>query len=318
MMTASARLDPQVEALRRELLAAGIQPLHELTVDEAREAERLELRPAVAEAVAKVIDRTLPGPAGEIGARFYLPDTPEPRPTLVYFHGGGWVLGSLDAVDAVCRRLANAARCAVVSVDYRLAPEYPFPAGPDDCFAAIRWVAEHGGEHGLDGDRLAVGGASAGGNLAAAVTLLARREGPPLLFQLLVYPPLDHRAATRTQRIRLDRPFFSAEDLAWCWRNYLVDEEDGEKPLASPLRAVDLRGLPSALLIAAELDPLCDEAELYVARLREANVPARLARFDGVAHGFFSLSDRLDAAAEAQALAASALRDAFAHRVARV
>jgi acetyl esterase/lipase len=317
-MTASARLHPQVEELRLELLAAGNRPLHELTVGEAREAERLELRPAVAEPVAEVVDRTLPGPAGEIGARFYLPDTPEPGPAFVYFHGGGWVLGSLDAVDAVCRRLANAAGFAVVSVDYRLAPEHPFPGGLDDCYAAIRWVAEHGSEHGLDRDRLAVGGASAGGNLAAAVTLLARRQGPPLLFQLLVYPPLDHRAATGAERMRLDRPFFSAEDLAWCWRNYLGDEEDGESPLASPLRAVDLRGLPPALLITAELDPLCDEAELYAARLREANVPARLARFDGVAHGFFSLSERLDAAAEAQALAASALRDAFAHRVAQV
>jgi acetyl esterase len=318
-MTASARLHPQVEALRRELLETGIRPLHELTVDEAREAERLELRPAVAEPVAEVVDRTLPGPAGEIATRFYLPDAPQPLPTLVYFHGGGWVLGSLDAVDAVCRRLANAASCAVVSVGYRRAPEHPFPAGLEDCYAATRWVAEHGSEHGLNEDGLAVGGASAGGNLAAAVALLAReRRGPALVFQLLVYPPLDHQAVTGAQRIRLDRPFFSTEDLAWCWRNYLVDEEDGASPLASPLRAVDLRGLPPALLITAELDPLCDESELYAARLREANVPARLARFDGVPHGFFSLADRLDAAAEAQALAASALREALAHRVARV
>jgi acetyl esterase/lipase len=318
-MTAAAGLHAQLEALRRELLAAGIRPVHELTVVEAREAERLEPRPASAEPVAEVVDRALPGPAGEMAARFYRPDAPQPCPALVYFHGGGWVLGSLNAVDAVCRRLANAARCAVVSVDYRLAPEHPFPAGLEDCYAATRWVAECGGEHGLDGNRLAVGGASSGGNLAAAVALLARRRGgPPLLFQLLVYPPLDHRAADRAQRMRLDRPFFSAEDLAWCWRKYLADDEDGANPLASPLRAVDLRGLPPALLITAELDPLCDESELYAARLREANVPAQVARFDGVAHGFFSLSDRLDAAAEAQALAAAALRGAFAVPAARV
>lgn len=317
-MTEPRRLHPQVEALRRELLAAGIRPVHELTVAEAREAERKELRPVLVDPVAEVVDRAVPGPAGEIAVRVYRPHIPEPCPALVYFHGGGWVLGSLDAVDAVCRTLANTAACAVVSVAYRRAPEHPFPAGLEDCFAAARWVVEDGGEHGLDGARLAVGGASAGGNLAAAVTLLAReRGGPAFVFQLLVYPPLDHRAETASLRLRLPQPFFSGEDLAWCWRRYLADEKAGANPLASPLRAVDLQGLPPALVITAELDPLRDEAELYAARLREANVPVQLARFDGVPHGFFSLADRLDAAAEAQSLAAAALRNAFALAEAR-
>jgi acetyl esterase len=231
---------------------------------------------------------------------------------LLYLAGGGWVLGSLDSVDPLCRRLANAASCAVVSIDYRRAPENPFPAGLDDCYAAARWIAEHGAQHGLDASRLAVGGTSAGGNLAAAVAHLAReRGGPPLALQLLVYPPLDHRAATPSMRRRAEPPFFGPEDVAWCWSHYLADPAHGKSTLASPLRASDLRGLPPALAITAGLDPLRDEAELYAARLHEAGVPTQLVRFDGVMHGFFSLSDELDAAAEAQELAASALRRAF-------
>jgi acetyl esterase len=313
------RLHPQAEALRRERLAAGVRPLHELSVTEAREAELSELGPTGTVPVAQIVDRTLPGPAGEIPVRLYLSNAARPLPVLVYFSGGGWVLGSLDTVDAVCRRLANAASCAVVSVAYRRAPENPFPAGLEDCYAATRWTAEHGGEHGLDGERLAVGGASAGGNLAAAVALLAReRGGPRLVVQLLVYPPLDHRVAIPSMRERSDPPSFSPEDVAWCWSHYLADPADGESPLASPLRAGDLRGLPPALVITAELDPLRYDDELYAARLREANVPVELVRFDGMAHGFFSRTDKLDAASEAQEIAASALRQAFEPTLARI
>jgi acetyl esterase len=305
-------LHPQVEALRRQRLAARVQPLHQLCVAEARDAELAELERTKPEHVAEVVDHTLPGPAGETPIRVYLPGAARPLPALVYFFGGGWVLGSLETADAVCRRLANAAACAVVSVSYRRAPENPFPAGLEDCYAAICWVAGHGAEHGLDGGRLAVGGASSGGNLAAAVALRAReRGGPRLSFQLLVYPPLDHRAETPSMSQSPELPFLSAEDVAWCWSHYLADAADGESLLASPLRASYLRGLPPALVITAELDPLRDEGELYAARLREAEVAAELVRFDGMVHGFFSLADRLDAAAEAQALAAAALRTAF-------
>ena len=305
-------LHPQVEALRRKGLAAGARPLHELSVAEAREAESSELRPVSSEPVARVLERRLPGPEGDIPARVYVPDAARPPAVLVYFVGGGWVLGSLKAADPVCRTIANAAACAVVSVDYRRAPENPFPAGLEDCYSAARWVAEHGPEHGLDSKRVAVGGASAGGNLAASVALLAReRGGPDLRLQVLVYPPLDHRAATTSAHESIPSPFFGAKDLRWCWSHYLADAKDGESPLASPLRAQDLRGLPPALVITAEHDPARGEGELYAARLIEAGVPAELAPFDGVAHGFFSLSDRLDAAAEAQALVASALRRAF-------
>ncbi len=316
---APTRLHPQVELLRRRWFEAGVRPVHELSVAEAREAERSELEHLTSEPVAEVLDRTLPGPAGAIAARVYLPNATHPLPVLLYLVGGGWVLGSLETADPVCRRLANAASCAVVSIAYRRAPEHPFPAGLEDCYAATCWIAEHGAQHGLDAGRLAVGGTSAGGNLAAAVAHLAReRDGPSLAFQLLVYPPLDHRAATPSMRRRPDRPFFGPEDVAWCWSHYLADPAHGESPLASPLRASDLRGLPPALVITAELDPVRDEAELYAARLREADVPTELVRFDGVIHGFFSLSDELDVAAEAQELAAAALRRAFAATVADV
>lgn len=305
------RLDPQVEFYGRERQAAGARPLHELSVAQAREAELAELEPAHREPVDRVLERVLPGPGGEIRVRVYAPEADPRLPVLMYFFGGGWVLGSLAAVDPVCRRLANATPCAIVSVAYRRAPENPFPAGLEDCYAATCWVAEHGAELGLDPGRLAVGGASAGGNLAAAVALLAReRGGPALGLQLLVYPLLDHRADLSAHDA-LDPLFFGPADLAWCWSHYLAEPEDGDNPLASPLRAHDLRGLPAALVITAEMDPLRGQGELYAARLDEADVPVQLVRFDGAVHGFFSKADVFDAGAEAQALAASALRRTF-------
>jgi acetyl esterase len=307
-----SRLHPQVEALRERRLAAGIRPVHELSVADARAAERAGPSANTPEAMVEVRDFVLAGPAAPIAARMYMPDVPSPMPVLVYFFGGGWVLGSLDTAEPVCRRLANVAACAVVSIGYRRAPENRFPAAVEDCYAATCWVAEHGDRHGLDATRLAVGGASSGGNLAAAVAMLARDRGPSLVFQLLVYPPLDHRATTPSMREPSQRPFFGPADVAWCWSHYLADPSDGESPSASPLRAGDLRGLPPALVITAEFDPLRDEGELYAARLREDGVPTELVRFDGVMHGFFSLADELDAAIEAQELAASALRRAFA------
>jgi len=309
---AGGRLDPQVEAYLRERRAAGARPVHELSVAEARQTELAELEPATPERVREVLERTIPGPECDIVVRIYLVRAARPLPVLVYFFGGGWVLGSLAAADPVCRRLANATPCAVVSVAYRRAPENPFPAGLEDCYAATFWVAEHAAELGLDPTRLAVGGASAGGNLAAAVALLAReRGGPTLALQLLVYPPLDHRADTPSMHQELDPRLFGGKDVTWCWSHYLAEPAHGDSPLASPLRVQDPHGLPAALVITAELDPLRDEGELYAARLADAGVPTELVRFDGAIHGFFSRADRFDAAAEAQRLAASALGRRF-------
>jgi acetyl esterase len=303
-----------VEALRERRIAAGRRPVRELSVAEAREAERTELEQrGEPEPVAEVVDGSLPGPAGPIPIRLYRPQSVQPLPVLVYFFGGGWVTGSLDTGDGVCRRIANSTPCAVVAVSYRRAPEHRFPAAVEDCDAATRWVAEHGAELGIDPRRLAVGGVSAGGNLAAACAQLAHGRGAPSLrLQFLVYPPLDYRADTRSMRETVDPVFFDRSDLAWCWAHYLARDSDGESPLASPLRAPNVRGLPPALVITAELDPLRDEGELYASRLAAAGVPTELVRFEGMVHGFYSMNGVLGAAEQAQAVTAAALRRALA------
>jgi acetyl esterase/lipase len=306
---------PQVDALRRRQIAAGMRPVRGLSVAEARAADAAEVDGRAGgepEPVTDVVDTCFPGPGGAIPARRYRPFSAPPLPVLVYFFGGGWVMGSLDAADGVCRRVANATPCAVVAVEYRRAPEARFPAAVEDCYAATRWVAEHGAELGIDSGRLAVGGASAGGNLAAAVTHLSRERGAPAIcFQLLVYPPLDHASNTASRRETVDPVFFDRDDLAWCWKHYLAHESDGESPLASPLRAADLSGLPAALVITAEHDPLRDEGELYAKRLAAAGVPTQVERFEGVVHGFYSMNGVLDAAEQAQELTVSALRRAL-------
>jgi acetyl esterase len=307
-------LRADVEALRRRRIATGRRPIRDLSVAEAREAERTELEQrGEPEPVAEVVDGSLPGPAGPLPIRVYRPQSVQPLPVLVYFFGGGWVTGSLDTGDGVCRRIANSTPCAVVAVSYRRAPEHRFPAAVEDCDAATCWVAEHGAELGVDPRRLAVGGVSAGGNLAAACAQLAHGRGAPSLrLQFLVYPPLDYRADTPSMRETVDPVFFDRNDLAWCWTHYLARDSDGESPLASPLRAPNVCGLPPALVITAELDPLRDEGELYASRLAAAGVPTELVRFEGMVHGFYSMNGVLGAAEQAQAVTAAALRRALA------
>ncbi len=294
-------------------MSAYPQPLSEMTVAEARARERSSLRSRVAvpEPVDEVVELALPGPGGSIPARLYLPaGRARPAPALVWFPGGGWILGSLEAADLVCRKLANETPCAVVAVQYRLAPEHRFPAAVDDCVAATAWVAENAGGIGLDPTRIAVGGASAGGNLAAVVALLARdRGGPRAALQLLVYPPTDRRAQG-------DTAFPGAFDRAgadWCWSHYLGDDS-GEDLRASPLRASDFRGLPPALLIAAEHDALLEEGRLYAETLAAAGVETERVCYEA-AHGFFSTPGSPSSEA-ARARAVSALRRAFGDDVA--
>jgi len=265
------------------------------------------------EQVARVEDRTLPGPAGEIPVRVYAPEgEEEPRPGVVYFHGGGFVMGSLETHDATCRSLANASGCTVVSVDYRLAPEHPFPAAPEDCYAATRWVASHGAELGIDPDRLAVAGDSAGGNLAAAVSLMARdRGGPALRHQVLIYPVADHGFDTPSYRENAEGYLLSRQLMEWFWGHYLARESDADHPYASPLRAPDASKLPPALVLTAEFDPLRDEGEAYAERLRAAGVPTRLSRYDGMIHGFFSMAEAMEPGRRAVDEVAAALRRAL-------
>ena len=257
-----------------------------------------------------VHDDQVAGPAGPLAIRVYRPAADGPLPVLIYFYGGGWTLGNLETCDAICRRLANSTPCVVVSASYRLAPEDPFPAAVHDCFAATGQIAARAHEFGGDAARIAVGGDSAGGNLAAVVALTARDEGgPALAAQLLVYPNTDSLAETPSMVENDDSAFFNARSVAWYRSHYLADPADAADPLVSPLRAPDLSRLPPALIITAELDPLRDEGEQYAERLADGGVPTRLSRYDGMIHGFFAMSGILDAGGQALKEAAGFLNE---------
>lgn len=286
--------------------------LFELGVEGAREALATMLSTANPEEVARVENRTFPGPAGDVPTRIYSPAGAGPHPALVFFHGGGWVLGDLDTVDGPCRALTNQAGCVVVSVDYRLAPEHKFPACLDDCAAAVRWVSQNAEALGIDGGRIAIGGDSAGGNLTATVALQNRDAGgPALCHQLLIYPVTDSRRNTPSYTTNGQGYFLSAAAMEWFWEQYLNDASEGENPLASPIRATDLSKLPPATVITAEFDPLRDEGEAYAEQLASAGVAVESRRWDGTIHGFFGMPDLLPKGKEAIAYAASRLRDSF-------
>ncbi|MBQ1074341.1 alpha/beta hydrolase [Micromonospora sp. C31] len=303
---------PQVAAYRAARAAAGAPPLYAQTLAEARAADLAAIRAGggAVEPVHEVRDTRVPGPAGDLPVRIHRPAGEGPLPTLVYFFGGGWTLGSVDTADGICRRLANAVPCQVVTVGYRLAPEHPFPAAVHDCHAALRWIAAHPGEYGVDPRRVAVGGDSAGGNLAAAVTLLARGHGGPrLAAQLLVYPNTDQSAEPGGDGE--DPLLFNRRSVAWYRGHYLADPADARHPLASPLLAEDLTGLPPALVITAEHDPLRAEGERYAHRLRDAGVPTTLTRYAGMIHGFFAMPAAFDDGRRAQDQSAAFLRARF-------
>jgi acetyl esterase len=304
-------LDPQAQSVLDHLAGLGARPYHTMTAAEARRAmagfAKLGGRPA---AVHRVEDRTIPGPGGELPIRVYTPFSGGPLAALVFFHGGGFVTSSIATHDPLCRALANGAGCVVVSVDYRLAPEYRFPAAVEDCYAAAQWVSANAAALGIDPTRVAVGGDSAGGTLAAVVARWARdRAGPPLAFQLLIYPIADYLPDLPSRREH--KYLISEPDLVWVWGHYLNNATEGADPSVAPLRAADLRRLPRALVVTAEFDPLRDEGELYAARLREAGVPVDLTRYDGMFHGFVSMAGVIDQGKLALARAAAALRSAL-------
>jgi acetyl esterase/lipase len=233
-------------------------------------------------------DRTVPGPAGapDVTVRVYDPPLEGPRPAVVYIHGGAFIAGDLDIEDMRCVRLARDAGCVVVSVDYRLAPEERFPAALDDCYAALRWTASEAASLDIDAARLGIVGASAGGNLAAAVALLARdRGGPDLAFQMLLYPCLDDRMTSPSVQVA-GTPMIDAASCAMAWSHYLDPNASTVPAYAAPARAIDLAGLPPAYVMVSELDPLRDECIEYATRLLQSGVPTELHVFAGAFHGF--------------------------------
>ncbi|MCB0246313.1 MAG: alpha/beta hydrolase, partial [Anaerolineae bacterium] len=283
--------------MRTVLLAVrvtGGKPINEMTIPEARRATQARIRRRRKPIpIASIADRTIPGPAGPIPIRLYTPEGPGPFPLVIFFHGGGFVVGDLDNDDMICRSLCHGVDCVVVSVDYRLAPEHKFPAAPDDCLAATRWAAEHAVEFNADPARIALAGDSAGGNLAAVTAMRIRDEsGPRLCGQLLIYPMTDYHTPPAPSLVANASDYLVTRDMIiWFWGHYLNDASQANHPHAAPLRAPDLSGLPPALVITAEYDPLRDEGERYAQRLQEAGVPTVCTRYDGMIHGFFVLDE---------------------------
>ena len=255
---------------------------------------------------------TIPTPNGDLPIRIYTPEGDGPLPVLVFFHGGGWVVGNLESHDATCRALTNAAGCITIAVDYRLAPEHKFPAAPEDCYEATKWAVLNVASLGGDPQRVAVGGDSAGGNLAAAVALMSGDRGAPsLAYQLLLYPVTNHSFDTESCRQNGEGYLLTKDSMVWFWDHYLENDEAGKNPYASPLQAKYINSPPPGLVITAEFDPLRDEGEAYAKRLQDAGCDIKISRYDGTIHGFFSFF-HLDAQKKALAEAAEGLRVAFA------
>ncbi|MDO8208936.1 alpha/beta hydrolase [Conexibacter sp. CPCC 206217] len=293
-------LEPQAAAFLRRLADAGAPPQHTLTPAQARSAhdDAAATVSILGEPVAEVRDVVVSGPGGEIPVRLYAPQQRERRGALVYIHGGGFVVGSLDSFDGLCRALANRAGTTVVSVDYRRAPEHRFPAALDDCLAVTGWAAAGGAEPLAEGGSVVVAGDSAGGNLAALVAIAARdRGGPPLAGQALLYPMTDATMSMPSMRELAEGYSLTAADVAWFWEHYL-GETDGSAPApgASPLHVEDLAGLPPALVVTAGYDPLRDEGDAYALRLSDAGNAVGRRRFDGMIHGFARMTALFDSA----------------------
>jgi acetyl esterase len=263
--------------------------------------------------VASIVNHVVPVSGGEIIVRVYTPHAPAPRPAHLYLHGGGFFMGTAEHFDANCQDTAEDAGCVVASVDYRLAPEYKFPIPAEDCYAALRWLVDHAADLGVDASRVSVGGGSAGGNLAAVVALMARdRGGPPLVFQLLEIPVTD-LTMSYPSVIENGTGYMLTQDSMRAYVDYYIrDEGDAKHPYASPIFAEDLTGLPPALVMTAECDPLRDEGEAYGERLRDAGVPVTIRRWDGQIHGSQHMAKLLpEEASEYHEMVVGALRKAY-------
>lgn len=304
-------LDPQAKAFL-DLLGER-EPTSALTPGQNRvRAAELRRLAGPAEPVAKVEEYLIPVKNGEIKVRVYTPEGEGLFPIFIYLHGGGWVFGDLDNADSPCRSLANQAECIVVSVDYRLSPEYKFPTPLEDCYAAARWVADHAREWNGDPTRIAIGGDSAGGNLAASVSLKTKdQEGLTFVAQILIYPVTDFSFSTSSYETNGEGYFLTRDSMEWFIRQYLNEEEDKLNFYAAPLQAEDLSKLPPALVITAEYDPLRDEGLAYANRLRQASVQVEYICYEGMIHGFFWMAGIMDKGKQAIEQVAHHLHSAF-------
>lgn len=309
-------LDPQAEAILQAVRQAGLPEFWQLTPDQAREqyaqrVKRVEWRTEV----HQVTDRRIEGPGSAIALRIYRPRANQPGerlPALVFYHGGGWVIGDLETHDTLCRLLCTQADCVVIAVDYRLAPEHKFPAAVEDASAALRWVAAHCDELDLDPARIAVGGDSAGANLATVAALLARDAGgPPLAYQLLIYPATAPEPETPSQHKFAEGYLLTRKTMTWFFGQYQRSGRDAQDFRYAPLVCDDLSGLPPALVLVAGYDPLRDEGMDYARRLVEAGNRVQLTNYEGMVHGFILMGGALDAARRAVAECAQALREGF-------
>jgi acetyl esterase len=302
-------LDPQAIAVIRYLAQLAQPSLDQVPASEARQLyreTRAALRPP-APALPVVGDLNAEGTTGSIPLRLYRPSNGV-LPALIYFHGGGWVLGDLDTHDVLCRQLALQAGVIVIAVNYRLAPEHPFPAAVEDCYSATSWISSNAVALGVDNTRLAVGGDSAGGGLAAVMTLMARRGGPALTFQILVYPVTDLRAESESYSKYADGYLLTRNMMRWYIAQYAPMPDDVHDWRASPLLAPSVNDVPPALVITAGLDPLRDEGEAYARRLEEAGVPVDYMCLGGMVHGFLTMGGKIDTANRAVSHIASTLR----------
>ena len=305
-------LAEEYAALLGQMAEDPAPALSDMPPGEAREMYRL-MRPVIEELpIGSIRDEQIPGPAGDLAIRIYTPTGEGPFGILVNFHGGGWVIGDLDTSDSVCRSMAQAANCVVVSVDYRLAPEHPAPAAIEDCWAALQWVAENQPALGGNG-RLAVGGESAGACLAATMSMHARDlDSPTIDFQLLAYPVVDADMTRQSYQDNGEGYLLTTETMRWFWDQYCPDEELRLNPALSPLQAKDLSDLPDTLVVTAEFDPLRDEGELYGERLKAAGVNADILRFDGLVHDFMATAPVFASSGAAFAQIAAQVKAALA------
>lgn len=291
-------VNPQIQGLLDEFEKQGLPPFDQMSVTQAR-VVALDFRGLQGEPenIAEVRDILVPGPAGALPVRVYHPSPGIKLPLVVYFHGGGWVIGDLEIVDKPCRALANASQCVVASVNYRLSPETKFPGPSEDCYAATRWLAEHAEAIGANGRFLAVAGDSAGGNLAAVVALMARDRGAPKInYQLLIYPVTAPARGTEfaSYQENADGYLLTKASMEWFWDHYLASPDDARNAYASPLLASDLTGLPPAMVVTAEFDPLRDEGIAYARRLQEAGVKVKSSHYEGAIHGIFWMAGALE------------------------